>query len=228
MILINHGDCMDAMREMKDQSIDVAVVDPPYGLKMSTNAWSNNIKPCREWKGRRDTNNYTPKDWDNEKPSQDYFDELRRVSKYQIIWGGNHFADMLPASAGWLVWNKMVSMPTLSKCELAWTNIIGRVEIVSLLWSGFKKCEQVHRIHPTQKPVALYEWVYSNFCEPEWTILDTHVGSGSSAIAAHNMGRKYIGWEIDDEFHHKANRRLREHQRQLQLFQPSRDFQALV
>ena len=224
-MMIYNEDCLDAMKRMESKCFDLAIVDPPYGLKMGTDRWScQHGKPCPTWKGRRKMG-YTPKDWDNERPSQEYFDELQRVSKYQVIWGGNHFADMLPPSGGWIVWDKVVSLPTLSKCELAWTNAMGHVEMVKLLWSGYKKCEPVKRIHPTQKPIALYEYVFSLLAKPNWKILDTHLGSGSSAIAAHNMGMNldFVGCEIDKEFHEKSLERIERHKSQLQLFSTSRN-----
>ena len=216
-ITIHNADCLPAMREMPDDFFDLAICDPPYGIGMDGDiladhnckhlmVWSN--PKIKEYKG----------DWDDSAPSKEYFDQLLRVSRNQIIWGCNYFSDKLPVSGGRIYWDKGVSMPTLSKGELAWTNMKNSIDQVSLLWAGYRKCENVERIHPTQKPIALYQWLLSNYAKEGDRILDTHLGSGSIAIACHNMGFDLVGYELDEDYYKAALNRLHEHQQQLRLF----------
>lgn len=210
------GCSLEAMKKMEDNTYDLAIVDPPYGIGMktdlpmsyiSTPSWGNN-------KGR----DYTVKDWDTETPAQEYFNELCRVSKNQIVWGGQYFTDKLPVSGGWIVWDKCVVMPTLGKCELAWTSMKNSVDLVTLLWAGYRKCEVTERIHPTQKPVALYSWLLDKYAKKGMKILDTHLGSGSIALACYDHGLDLDAWEIDEEYHAGAVARYKEHSRQVKLF----------
>lgn len=214
MIRLYNQDCLDAMREMKDNEFDLAIVDPPYGLNI---AKSGSI-------GR---DKFTKKNWDAERPSQNYFNELLRVSKNQIIWGYNYFSDMLPPCKGFIYWNKLNHHENRSDGELAYTsfNTLGRH--FEYMWDGnrYGFSENIKgvgqksiRIHPTQKPVALYLWLIQKYAEPGDKILDTHLGSGSSALAAHDLGFDFVGYELDTEYFDKAQERLRQHQRQLSLF----------
>jgi len=222
------GDCMEGMKTFPDGYFDLAIVDPPYGIgwdgendtmsagmrkdgtqrKMAT--W-NNPKP----KG------YTKKSWDAETPPPEYFAELRRVSKRQIIWGGNYFTENLPPSGGWVTWEKGVpDGMSLSQCELAWTNCLNSVRHVRLLWAGYKKCEEAERMHPTQKPVKLYRWLLDNYAKPGQRVLDTHMGSGSIAIAAHYAGIHLTAYEIDPDYFHAAKARIARETSQAELFSP--------
>ena len=152
-------------------------------------------------------------------PSAEYFKELERVSKNRIVWGGNYFE--LPQSSGWIFWEKGTAEGfTLSPGELAWTSYQNSVKRVAILWAGFRKCEQGQRIHPTQKPVKLYEWLLTNYAKPGQRILDTHLGSGSSAIAAYNLGFDFVGTELDKDYYDAACKRFEEHKRQGRLFEP--------
>jgi site-specific DNA-methyltransferase (adenine-specific) len=218
MIHLYNKDCMEAMASMKSNEFDLAIVDPPYGLGWDKeNLDKFNSKPSETWKGAK-PKGYTKKNWDSSIPSKEYFEELLRVSKFSIIWGGNYFTKHLPPSGHWVVWDKKVSMPTFSKGELAWCNIKNSLDIFSFLWAGYRKGEPCDRIHPTQKPVALYTWLLNKYAQKGWKILDTHLGSGSSAIAAHDMGFEFHGYELDEEYFEAASKRLKEHQKQLQLF----------
>lgn len=218
MIELYNMDCMQAMQEMPDNNFDLAIVDPPYGIGMDKEIIKDyNLIPSNKWAIPK-SKEYTKKDWDKNRPSSEYFKELLRVSRYQIIWGGNYFTDYLKPSGSWIVWNKKVSMPTFSEAELAWTNIRNSVKIFEFLWAGFRKGEKCNRIHPTQKPVSLYTWILSNYAKEGWSILDTHLGSGSSAIAAHDMDFDFVGFELDKEYFDAAQERLHRHQRQLKLF----------
>ena len=197
---------MEYMATVPDKYFDLAIVDPPYGIGFDgeiKEMANNNSKKWKSAKGK----NYTRKSWDSETPSKEYFNELQRVSKNQIVWGGNYFE--LPQSSGWIFWNKGVAKDfTLSPGELAWTSFNKSVDMVELLWAGFRKCEETDRIHPTQKPIRLYEWILSKFAKKGQRILDTHLGSGSSAIAAHYFGVDFVGCELDKDYFDAAKARF--------------------
>jgi len=217
MINLYNEDCLEAMKRMEDGKYDLAIVDPPYGINMDGDIYGER-KPSKKW-NRPQKKDYDNKQWDNKRPSKEYFDELIRISKNQIIFGGNYFTDLIPVSGGWFVWDKGINENmTLSMGELAWISKTNSVKIKKFLWSGFAKCEEVNRIHPTQKPVELYRWILQNYAKKGDTILDTHLGSGSIAIACHDMGYSLDGYELDTDYFEAASKRLREHQRQLKLF----------
>ena len=193
-------DCMIPLWEMPENAFELAVVDPPYGLGI------------RGDMGRRRGRLQRHKRvlWDASPPSPEYFRELRRVSRFQVIWGANYFISMLPAADThcWLCWDKKYS-PELSfaSFELAWTNFDSPCKRIAL--SSY----QPHRIHPTQKPVALYAWIYARFAKPGWRVLDTHLGSGSSRIAAYDAGLDFVGYEIDSDYFAAEEKRFADHVR---------------
>lgn len=201
-----HGDCMDYMREMPDNAFDLAIVDPPYGI---------GISKSREI-GYKGFNQFTPKEWDNETPTEEYWQELFRVSKNQIVWGGNYFN--LPPSRCFLIWDKGEGFYNRSyaECEMAWTSFDANAKIFKR--DPLARGDYKGKIHPTQKPVALYEWLLKNYAKPGDKILDTHVGSASSLIACHKMGFDYLGFEIDEEYYNKAKKRLDEAKAQQTIF----------
>ena len=203
-INLNHGDCLEAMRTMPDNAYELAIVDPPYGIKAS-----NMTMGSGKHKFKKD------KDWDSEIPSSRYFNELFRVSKNQIIWGGNYFTDFLPPSKHWLVWNKKNPNLSFAEGELAWVRE-GKLLRIFDWYSA--RVEDNGKIHPTQKPVKLYEWLLDNYANEGDKILDTHLGSGSIAIACHNRGFSLDAWEIDAEYHVNAVKRFEQHKQQLTLF----------
>jgi site-specific DNA-methyltransferase (adenine-specific) len=217
MIHLYNKDCMEAMASMKTDEFDLAIVDPPYGIHKKLLTTDKNLNQSNKFALL-----YMKKNWDKKRPSKDYFDELQRVSKNQIIWGGNYFSDLLPPSRGWICWDKCQDNFTCVNNELAWTSFDKSLMMYRRnhgLDNGFMIREQVNeRIHPTQKPVALYTWLLNKYAKKDWKILDTHLGSGSSAIAAHDMGFEFHGYELDKEYFEAASKRLKEHQRQLQLF----------
>ena len=211
-------DCMEAMKEIPDKFFDLAIVDPPYGIGEDGDKIKEyNSKPCEDWKGRK-PKEYNKKNWDNARPNKEYFLELQRVSANQIIWGGNYFSDMLKPTGSWVVWDKQVVMPTFSDGEMAWCSMKNSLKIARFLWAGYRKCEVTERFHPTQKPVALYEWLLNNYAKQGDKILDTHVGSASSLIACHNLGFDYVGFELDPDYYNQATKRLERHKSQLNLF----------
>lgn len=182
------------MRGCADNAFDLAVVDPPYGININHSM------------GRRKgdkKSNYKKADWDNEPPPLEYFYELFRVSKNQIIWGANHFISRMPYdSASWLMWDKKFSDEvTFSQYEMAWTSLDGTCKKFD------KHPTQENRIHPTQKPIQLYDWILHNYAKPNDTILDTHMGSQSSRIACHKAGLNFTGCELDPEYFQQGNER---------------------
>ncbi len=198
-------DCMEGMKQFPDKYFELAIVDPPYGIGMD----GGNV-------GYKGFNNFEKKNWDKSTPTEEYFEELKRVSINQIIWGGNYFN--LPPSRCFLVWDKGSGFKnrTYAEAELAWTSFDANVRIYQ--HDPLAKGDYRGKIHPTQKPVALYKWLLMNYAKQGDKILDTHVGSASSLIACHNYGFDYIGFEIDKEYYEKAKERLEAIKAQLTLF----------
>lgn len=204
-------DCLEAMREYPDKYFDLAIVDPPYG--------SGGVE---EWeKTGRTGGGYFKKygkkiiDWDIA-PGKEYFEELFRISKYQIIWGGNYFNEYLPSNRNFIIWRKLTISEsfTMAMAEYAWTSLKGNAKVFECAPQGTKT---EPRFHPTQKPVALYEWLLSQYANKGYKILDTHAGSGSSLIACHRMGFEITAFEIDKEYYQKAKARLEEEKAQIKF-----------
>jgi len=193
---------MELMARYKDNYFHLAIVDPPYGINVKTRVFINN------------------KEWDNSTPTKEYFDELFRVSKNQIIWGGNYFLDFLGATPCYLIWDKkMTERHLMSMSEFAWTSFKSKNLIFKQPPVGDRGFYNIDgkRIHPTQKSIKLYEWQLINFAQEGDKILDTHLGSGSIAIACHNLGYDLTACEIDKEYYQAAMKRLKQHQAQLRL-----------
>lgn len=189
-------DCMDGMKQFPDKFFELAIVDPPYGIGISDN-------PVRQM--------HEKKQWDNAVPNGEYFNELRRVSKEQIIWGGNYYD--LPATQNVIVWDKQQPFDfSLAMCEFAWCSIQRPAKIFRL-----SVLKEKNKIHPTQKPIALYKWLLSNYAKPGDKILDTHVGSASSLIACHQAGFKYWGFELDADYYNAATERLNKAKAQVSM-----------
>ena len=215
MIDIILGDCMDIMPKYKDKHFDLAIVDPPYGI--GEDGLSNHSRG-----GLAEPKLYTPKDWDKCSPSKDYFNEVIRVSKNQIIFGANHFISKIPYdSSCWIVWDKDNFGNDFADCELAWTSFDSAVRKYKFRWSGMLQEDMKNkeeRIHPTQKPVKLYEWILHKYSESGQNVNDTHLGSGSIAIACHNYDINLVGIEIDEEYYNNAKKRVDNLTRQYKLF----------
>jgi site-specific DNA-methyltransferase (adenine-specific) len=211
---------MDLMSTMPDNYIDLAIVDPPYGIGASND--SRFGKPFKDTTSKTGkiyfANNYKKSDWDNERPSAIYFHHLKRVSKNQVIWGGNYFIEFLKSTSCFIVWDKLNGGSNLADCELAWTSFNTSVRKIELLWNGFQRCEKTDRIHPTQKPVALYRWLLQNYAKPGQLILDTHSGSGSCAIACLLEGFDFIAIEKDKDYWQASVDRFNTEKSQLKLF----------
>ena len=194
---IHNQDCLEAMKLMKDNQFDLAIVDPPYGIGISKN-------PVRQ--------KHNKKEWDNSIPTKEYFKELFRVSKEQIIWGGNYFD--LPPTQGFFIWDKKQPHDfSLAMCEYAWSSL----QKPAKMWS-LSVLKDKGKIHPTQKPTELYEWLLMNNANEGDKILDTHLGSGSIAIACHNLGYDLTGYELDKEYYDNAIKRIKNHQAQTRIF----------
>jgi site-specific DNA-methyltransferase (adenine-specific) len=201
---------MEYMRGLPDKAFDLAIVDPPYGIGAGEmNMGLGTSAACSKAKNRR----WIPKAWDDDAPSQQYFEELRRVSNEQIIWGGNHFR--LEPSRGWIVWDKEVPDGlSFSDFEVAWTSFDRAARMVrQSVYS-----EKADKIHPTQKPVALYRWLLKNYAKPGQRILDTHGGSMSIAIACDIEGFDLTLCELDKDYFEAGKKRLEQHQAQPRLF----------
>jgi site-specific DNA-methyltransferase (adenine-specific) len=222
---ITNEDNMQLMARYPDNHFDLAIVDPPYGIgwDKENSTMSAGYRKDGTKRKMKTWNNPKPKEykkgnWDNAIPNAEYFKELIRVSKYQIIWGGNYFSEHLKPSGGWVVWEKGVpNGMSLSQAELAWTNKLNSIKVTKHLWAGYKKCEVTDRFHPTQKPVALYKWLLKNYAKEGDKILDTHLGSGSIAIACHDLGFDLTACELDTDYYNAAMKRLNEHKQQLRL-----------
>jgi len=199
-------DCMDAMRAFPAKYFDLAVVDVPYGIGESgaKNHTRSVLATSKNYKAFHGN--------DLHPPEREYFAELMRISKNQIIWGANHFISRIPIDAPcWIVWDKDNGNNDFADCELAWTSFNTAVRRFTFKWHGMLQQDMKNkeaRIHPTQKPVALYSWLLSKYAKPGDKIIDTHAGSASSLIACHHHGLEFIGFEIDPEYYAAASKRL--------------------
>ena len=188
---------MEYMAGCEDNAFELAIVDPPYRDENQPDQWLR-------------ANNGNMKEWPKA-PKNDYFDELKRVSCNQIIWGGNYFTDYLSANNNWIIWHKLNDGVHFSMCEMAWSSIRKNIKLWKRSNAGISK------IHPTQKPVALYKWLLANYAKEGDRILDTHLGSGSSAIAAHYGGFDFVGMELDKDYYEAACKRFDEETAQVAM-----------
>jgi site-specific DNA-methyltransferase (adenine-specific) len=210
---------MEFMKDVPDKFIDLCIVDPPYGInhaeiagKQSNTQYGKAAAPKKE---------YTIKLWDKSIPDKLYFDELFRISKNQIIWGGNNFSLYLPFSTGWIFWDKDNGSNGFSDGELAFTNFKKGLRKFKYTWNGMIQEDMKNkqeRIHPTQKPIQLYQWLLQNYSQKGDKIFDSHVGSASSLIACHLEGFEYVGCELDPDYYKQANERLEAYKAQGSLF----------
>jgi site-specific DNA-methyltransferase (adenine-specific) len=205
MIKYFNEDCMTGMSRYPDKYFNLAIVDPPYGIGDFIQGVGKN-KSHVNWEVR----------WNNERPDENYFAELKRVSINQIIWGANYY-NCFDGMFGAIVWDKLVTHPDMSKCEIASVSHYKKVEVVRIEWNGFLKNEKDRGIHPCQKPVSLYRWTLANYAKPGDKILDTHVGSASSLIACYDMGFDAVGFELDPDYYRTSKQRLDDFMRQPKL-----------
>ena len=216
-----HCDAMDAMRMMPDKCIDLAIVDPVYGDVTKGGYMSH--KGGEKYKNScAHEIEYDNTLWEQAKTPPEYFKELFRVSKNQVIWGGNYFTECLPNSQGWIVWDKeKAEGVTFADCELAFTSYNRATRICRFMWNGMLQGDmknKENKIHPCQKPVKVYEWVINNYAKPGDLIMDTHVGSASSLVACRNTNHPFIGFEIHDGYYHKAKERIEAELAQTNIF----------
>lgn len=231
--IVHNMDCMEGMKQFPDKHFDLAIVDPPYGIGEDGRKSASRSGFVKQKNGTKifvSADKYLVKNWDNQTPPNEYFIELLRVSKNQIIWGANHFWN-LPPSSCWVVWDKCNEGTDQSDCELAWTSFKSAVRVFRFMWSGMmqgslsdgrvmegnKKLNQ-KRIHPTEKPFQLYKWLLKNYAKEGNKILDTHLGSGSSRIAAYEMSFDFTGYEIDKDYFEAQEKRFKQHISQQRLF----------
>ena len=213
MIELHNIDCMEYMAGLPDKAFDLAIVDPPYfdgPQKKGYYKGTKQICDVGDYKDLKETWNI---------PDQKYIDELIRVSKNQIIWGINYFQTNLFGGA--IVWVKGEQGSPFSMADIAYQSFYNRIDLFKYIWSGFWQeagKERESRIHPTQKPVALYKWLLTNYAKQGDKILDTHLGSGSIAIACHDYGFDLVGCELDKDYFEAAKKRLENHQKQQKLF----------
>lgn len=209
-------DCMEYMAGLPDKAFELAIVDPPYGIgeNGSNNKSRGKLAIAKDYKAFAGD--------DIEPPNLQYFQELKRVSKNQVIWGANHFCSVFGGSSScWIVWDKMTGASDFADCELAYTSFKTAVRLFQFRWSGMLQGDmknKEHRIHPTQKPKKLYEWLLINYAKEGDRVLDTHLGSGSSAIAAHYGGFDFVGCELDQDYYKAAKERFERETAQETLF----------
>jgi site-specific DNA-methyltransferase (adenine-specific) len=200
-------DCMDYMAGLVDKAFDLAIVDPPYGIG---NWIPQNLAPKQKEISK-------PVDWNDSPPDGNYFEEIKRVSRVQIIWGANYY-NCFDSLGGAIVWDKGEGNPVFSRCEMASISSQKRVDYVKINWqAGFYRKQFGEQIHPCQKPTKLYEWLLANYAKEGNKILDTHLGSGSSAIAAHYGGFNFVGCELDEDYYNAAMKRFDNETRQIDL-----------
>jgi site-specific DNA-methyltransferase (adenine-specific) len=206
---------MALMARYPDKWFDLAIVDPPYGIDADVKNSQNKVQSK---KSATKSKKYGSQLWDSNIPTDEYFDELIKVSKKQIIWGANYFGLV----GGMIYWHKNVTMPTYSTGELAWVSWLNKLDFVDITWHGMIQHDMSNketRIHPTQKPVALYKWLLEKYAKPNDKILDTHLGSGSIAIACHDYGFDLTACELDTDYFNAAMKRINDHVAQTKLFQ---------
>lgn len=204
---VHNIDCMEYMKQFPDKYFELAIVDPPYGLG----------KRLSQRGGKHKNTKFAvlyenSSQWDNEIPNEEYFNELFRISKNQIIWGANYYLEFLSSTRGIICWDKKQFMPTFSRIEFAWTSF----DAVARLYEG--RSTDLNRFHPTQKPVELYRWILQNYTNAGDKILDTHLGSGSSRIAADMEGFDFYGCELDKDYFEASCKRFDDYKSQLTLF----------
>ncbi|WP_396179538.1 DNA methyltransferase [Flavobacterium sp.] len=216
-------DCIEGMKQYPDNYFELAIVDPPYGInadKAQNKAAESRIKAQGKSKAGRGWKQYKQTEWDNDIPKKNYWDELFRVSKNQIVWGGNYMTEYLKPSMGWIFWDKGQREFSLADGELAWSSFDKAIRVFDMSRGEAlaKNNEGGGRFHPTQKPVKLYKWQLQNYAKKGDKILDTHLGSGSSRIAAYDMGFEFIGFELDKDYFKASEKRFQQHIAQLTLF----------
>ncbi len=217
---VHCSDCLDFMRGMEDNSVDLVLTDPPYGIGVDEAMYK--VAGTQAGQAAAPKKDYGKTNWDTKRPTQQEFDEMRRISKDQMIFGGNYFADMLPASSCWLVWDKENAGNQFADCELVWTSFDTAVRKFRYMWNGMIQemmgRDKETRYHPTQKPVELISRILEKYSEEGDTVMDCYTGSGSILCAAVRMGRHFIGIEINPDYCKIAEKRIQEERDKYALF----------
>ena len=208
MVELLNIDCLEYMATLPDKAFDLAIVDPPYGIGANKMTLGNGKRKI--YRGEAD--------WDSAIPTQKYWQQLFRVSKNQIVWGGNYMTEYLKPTGAWIFWDKGTGDNDFADGELAWTSYDGALRKYSKSWVGANAKDGIERVHPTQKPIALYKWILNRYATPDMKIIDTHLGSGSSAIAAYDFGCDFVGCEIDKDYYDAAVKRFEIYKMQQKLF----------
>lgn len=214
---IYNCDCRDLMQEIirGGEQVDCIITDPPYGIG------EDGLKNHSRGK-LASTTKFTPKEWDKQRLSKEFFTLMRECSKNQIIFGGNYYADYLPPSSCWIVWDKLNGANDFADCELAWTSFKTAVRRIQYRWSGMLQGDMKHkekRLHPCQKPLPVMEWIIEKYTNKDDIILDCFAGSCTTAVACHRLGRKFICCELDKEYYEIGVRRLEQEKNQINLFE---------
>lgn len=210
---IINADCLDILKQLPDKCVDLVLTDPPYGINVAKNGKVGAEKCCK-------VTDYGAKEWDSEIPHKEIFEEIIRVSKNQIIFGGNYFVECLKNSPCWIVWDKL-NTGNFADCELAWTSFKSAVRKYEFLWNGMLQqnmSNKEKRIHPTQKPVDLFGQILRDYSKENDLVLDCFSGSGTTAIACHRLNRRFICIEKDKEYWEASVKRLEDERKQLSLF----------
>lgn len=220
---IYNMDCLDGMRLMKEQGIiaDWCITDPPYGIGEDGGSNHNRGNTGNHTSAVAAPTLFTPKDWDKERIGGGYFEAIKSISKDQIIFGGNYYTDYLPPSPCWIVWDKKNDGNDFADCELAWCSKKSAVRICRYLWNGMLQGNMAmkeKRVHPTQKPLPVMEWILNKYTKENDLIIDPFAGSGTTLVACHKLNRKYIGFEKEEEYVGYANERLNDLKNQISMF----------
>jgi len=219
-----NADNMDIMKQYPDKYFDLAIVDPPYGIGAGSVNFQSGTR-------KRPSKFHKVNDWDNAIPLEEYWKELFRISKNQIVWGGNYMTEFLPPSRCWVFWDKGTGDNSYADGELAWCSFDKVVKKFTKFWSGGNAKEKgdLDRVHPTQKPIQLYEWLLNNYANENDKIIDTHLGSGSIAIAidkANTLDKKnltFVGIELDEKYYKKSIERFKNYKQQKTIFDAIQD-----
>jgi len=212
--VVYNEDCVEGLKRFSDNYFDVAIVDPPYGFENKTTRKETTLNTGNKFAIR-----YNGKDWNNQTPNKEYWEQLFRVSKNQIVCGANYFTEYLPISRGWAYWHKQGEKMSSVNDELIWTSFDVQIKKFSRCHGMDKGFMADHKVfHPTTKPVALYDWLIFSYCDDANLILDTHVGSGSSRIATAKSGKQFVGFEIDKDYFEAQEKRFKDFVSQLRMF----------
>ena len=210
---VYNEDCVEGLKRFSDNHFDLAIVDPPYGIGAGSKSFIN-----RNTANKRAEKFYKDNDWDKCTPDAEYWKQLMRVSKNWIVWGGNYFTEYLPPARCFIVWDKKTGANSYADCELALTNIDSNARIITKFWLGAHAQDDDGRIHPTQKPIMVYDFIYQNYAKEGYKILDTHLGSGSNRISAQKNGFDFTGFEIDKDYYEAQEKRFKDFVSQLRMF----------